>query len=380
MESKDYQICTKCVMDTTDPKITFDENGVCSHCQEFEEVTSKKWFPNDIGLKKLESIYKEIKKEGVNKEYDCILGLSGGIDSSYLALKLYEVGIRPLVVHVDAGWNSELAVGNIEKIINYCGWHLHTIVINWEEMKDLHLAYLKSGVSNQDVPQDHVFFASLYSFAVKNNVRHVMSGGNIATECIFPKAWEQGAMDSINLKAIHKKFGKRKLKSYKTVSFFEYYFYYPFIKKMSVVKPLNYMPYIKDEALEELKSKIGYVDYGRKHGESIFTKFFQNYYQPTKFGYDKRKPHLSSMIVTGQITRSNALEELSKPLYDENELNNDIEYFCKKLGINNDEFNELMKVPNRDYRDYKSNQFIYKIMKKAQRFILKITGKEVSRY
>lgn len=219
MENKDYQICTKCIMDTTDPEISFDENGVCNHCREFDEVTSKRWFPNDEGAKKLEVIYEKMKKENAHKDYDCILGLSGGVDSSYLALKLYEAGIRPLVVHVDGGWNSELAVQNIENIVNYCGWHLHTIVIDWEEMKDLQLAYLKSGIANQDVPQDHAFFASLYHFATKYGVNYVISGGNLATESIFPKTWEGDAMDAKNLLYIQKKFGTKKLKNIKQLVF-----------------------------------------------------------------------------------------------------------------------------------------------------------------
>src|SRR5574344_1797722 len=245
MKNRNYQICTRCVMDTTDPEINFDENGVCNHCREFDEVTSKRWFPNDEGAKKLEVIYEKMKKENVHKDYDCILGLSGGVDSSYLALKLYEAGIRPLVVHVDGGWNSELAVKNIENIVNYCGWHLHTIVIDWEEMKDLQLAYLKSGIANQDVPQDHAFFASLYHFATKHGVNYVVSGGNLATESIFPKAWHWSAMDADNLHAIHSKFGTKKLKNYKTIGFYELYFYYPFIKKMKTIRSLNFMPYIK---------------------------------------------------------------------------------------------------------------------------------------
>ena len=229
MYTKNPKICTRCVMDTTDSKIIFNENGVCNHCLEFKEGISKRWFPTADGEKKLKAIYEKMKKENAHKAYDCILGLSGGVDSSYLALKLHEAGIRPLVVHVDAGWNSELAVANIERIIHYCGWHLHTIVIDWEEMKDLQLAYLKSGIANQDVPQDHAFFASLYHFATKYGVNYIISGGNIATESIFPKSWHWDAMDADNLKAIHKKFGTKKLKNYKTIGFYELYFYYPFI-------------------------------------------------------------------------------------------------------------------------------------------------------
>ena len=380
MENKDYQICTKCVMDTTDPEISFDENGVCNHCREFDEVTSKRWFPNEEGAKKLQAIYEKMKKENAHKDYDCILGLSGGVDSSYLALKLYEAGIRPLVVHVDGGWNSELAVQNIENIVNYCGWHLHTIVIDWEEMKDLQLAYLKSAIANQDVPQDHAFFASLYHFATKHGVNYVISGGNLATESIFPKAWHWSAMDADNLHAINNKFGTKKLKNYKTIGFYELYFYYPFIKKMKTISPLNFMPYIKSEALQELKDKVGYKEYARKHGESVFTKFFQNYWLPMKFGYDKRKPHLASLIVAGQMSREEALKELDKPLYDERELNEDKEYIAKKLGVSDEKFEQILQMPSHKYSDFPNMTEKYDRMKKVQNFVSKLLGKNLSNY
>lgn len=369
-------------MDTGDPEITFNEEGVCSHCLEFRSMTSKQWYPNEEGQEKLASIYEKIKQDGRNKNYDCILGLSGGVDSSYLALKLFEAGINPLVVHVDGGWNSELAVQNIESIVNYCGWNLHTIVIDWEEMKALQIAYLKSGIANQDVPQDHVFFASLYHFAVKHGVNTVISGGNISTEAIFPKSWESDAMDSKSLRAIYKTFGNKKvkLKKYKTISFLQLYFYYPFIRKMRTIRPLNYMPYIKSEALQELKDKVGYKEYERKHGESIFTKFFQNYYQPTKFGYDKRKPHLSSLIVTGQISREAALRELDKSLYEKNELREDIDYICKKLDFSPEEFESIMNAKVHTYEDFPNNYGLYKKLKLLQKIVAKITGKKISVY
>ena len=380
MKNKDYQVCIRCVMDTTDPEISFDENGVCNHCREFDQVTSKNWFPNAEGTKKLEAIYVKMKKENANKDYDCILGLSGGVDSSYLALKLYEAGIRPLVVHVDGGWNSELAVQNIENLINYCGWHLHTIVIDWEEMKDLQLAYLKSAIANQDVPQDHAFFASLYHFATKYGVNYVISGGNIATESISPNSWHWSAMDADNLHGIHNKFGTKKLKNYKTIGFYELYFYYPFIKKMKTIRPLNFMPYIKSEALQELKDKVGYKEYARKHGESVFTKFFQNYWLPMKFGYDKRKIHFSSLIVAGQMSREEVLKELNKPLYDEKELKEDKEYIAKKLGVSNEEFEKILQMPSHKYSDFPNMTEKYNRMKKIQNFVSKLLGRKISNY
>lgn len=380
MSEKQYQICTNCVMDTTDSEIKFNSEGICNHCIDFKEVRSKNWFPNAEGEQKLAAIYANLKQENKSKDYDCILGLSGGVDSSYLALKLFDAGIRPLVVHVDGGWNSELAVQNIESIINYCGWHLHTIVIDWEEMRDLQLAYMKSGISNQDVPQDHAFFASLYHFATKFNVNTVISGGNISTECIFPESWHWSAMDADNLHAIHKKFGKLKLKKYKTIGFWSLYFYYPFIKKMKTLRPLNFMPYIKSEALIELKERIGYKEYAKKHGESVFTKFFQNYYLPMKYGFDKRRPHLSSMIVTGQITREYALIELEKPLYDEKELQFDKEYVAKKLGISNQEFEAILNMPKHSYKDFANMESKYQFVKKVQNFVSNLLGRKISNY
>ena len=328
-----YQMCTKTVMDTTDSDIWFDEDGVSNYVYYFEKEVKPGWFPNEEGKKHLLGIVERIKSENADKEYDCIIGLSGGADSSYLALKIKELGLRPLVVHVDGGWNSELAVSNIEKIINYCGWDLETCVIDWPEMRDLQVSFLKSGIANQDVPQDHAFFAALYSYAVKNKIKYVLSGGNIATESIFPKSWHHSAMDARSLKSIHRKYGSIKLKKFPTISFWRYYFYFPFIKNMKVIRFLNFMPYNREIAIRELEEKIGWRNYGRKHGESIFTKFFQNYYLLQRFGYDKRKPHLSSMILAGEITRKDALRELEKPLYDENELKRDILFITKNWGL-----------------------------------------------
>ncbi|POQ98363.1 ExsB family protein [Alkalispirochaeta sphaeroplastigenens] len=380
MTEKLYQMCTRCVMDTTDPDITFDEQGVCNHCHQFDTVTTKRWFPNEEGKQRLAQIFNTIKNERKHYEYDCILGLSGGLDSSYLALVMNEYGMRPLVVHVDAGWNSELAVYNIEKVIKYCGYDLHTHVMNWPEIRDLQLSYLKAGVANQDVVQDHAFFASLYHFAVDNKINYVISGGNIATECVFPKNWHHSAMDAINLKAIHKKFGNLPLEDYRVVSFLQYYFYYPFLKKMKVVRPLNYMPYNKELALAELQEKIGYKSYGRKHGESRFTKFFQNYYLPTKFHMDKRKPHLSSQILSGLMTRNQALDELSKPLYEENELREDKYYLAKKLGITVEELDEYVSSPGHDYSEYPSWDSRYVLMKRMQSFVSLMSGRNVKNY
>lgn len=380
MNLNHYGICSRCVMDTSDPGITFDDGGVCTHCLEFENVTRKQWFPNEEGIHRWAAIAEQIRAAGKGREYDCILGLSGGVDSSYLALKVHEWGLRPLVVHVDAGWNSEFAVANIEKIVKHCSYNLHTHVVDWEEMRDLHLAYLRAGIANQDVPQDHVIFASLYHFATRNEIRHILSGGNIATEGIFPKSWHGSAMDVINLKAIHRKFGEHRLESYSTISFFKLYIWYPFVKKMRTVRPLNYMPYDRAKAVAELESAIGWRSYSRKHGESLYTKLFQNYYLPRKFGYDKRRPHLSSLIVSGQMTREEALTKLEEPLYDPHELEIDIAYLCKKLRISRTQFDELMEVSIHHHMDFPTWDKRYRLLKRVQGIAQRLTGKRMTVY
>ena len=379
MENK-YQQCSRCVMDTSDPAIAFDADGVCNHCRTFDQVTRAQWFPNDEGARKWEAMAAQIRQAGQGQEYDCILGLSGGIDSSYMALKVKDWKLRPLVVHVDAGWNSELAVANIEAVVKHCNFDLHTHVVDWEEMRDLHLAYLKAGIANQDVPQDHVFFAGLYHFAVRNGIRFILSGGNIATEGIFPGAWHGSAMDAVNLRAIHKKYGERPLRSYSTIGFFDYFIWYPFVRKMRTVRPLNFMPYDKQLAIAEMEQKMGWRAYGRKHGESLFTKLFQNHYLPTKFGYDKRKPHLASLIVAGQMTRADALIQLQEPLYDPRELEIDITYFCKKLRISRQQFDGFLAAPSHHYSDFPTWEARYRLLKKAQGLVERVLGRQVKVY
>lgn len=374
------RVCTRCVMDTTDPKISFDERGVCNHCRNFDEVQSANWFPGPEGQPRLEAMIRTMKDAGKGNEYDCIIGLSGGVDSSYLALKLKEFDLRPLVVHVDAGWNTELAVRNIENIVKHCGYDLHTHVMNWEDMRDLQLAYLRAGVANQDVPQDHAFFASMYHFSVKNKIKYIISGGNLATECVFPRAWHHSAMDALNLKDIHRRFGTGRLKEYKTISFLQYYFVYPFVYGMRTMLPLNYMPYDKKKALAELVDRVDYKPYQRKHGESVFTRFFQNHYLPERFGYDKRKPHLSSLVLSGQMTREAALAALEESLYDPQELAADIQYFCKKLRISRDEFDTLMRAPLRDATEFRNWNQLHAIAKSAQGMVQRITGRNVRAY
>jgi aminotransferase len=251
--------------------------------------------------------------------------------------------------------------------------------MDWDEMRDLQLAYLRSGIANQDVPQDHAFFASLYHYAVRHGIKVVLSGGNTATESIFPAAWHNSAMDAINLRAIHRRFGKIPLRHYKTISFWQYYFSYPLVRRMRVLRLLNYMPYSKQSALEELE-RVGWRSYSHKHGESLFTRFFQNYYLPTRFGYDKRRPHLSSLIMSGQMTREQALADLATPPQSPQERESDIEYFCKKLGIDRDELQVAMAAPLRHYNDFPSWDRRYALMKSAQRAVERLTNRRFGAY
>ncbi|MFY0640151.1 MAG: N-acetyl sugar amidotransferase [Bermanella sp.] len=348
-------------MDTTDPEITFDEKGQCNHCRDAEIKLSKAWLPDERGAQKLKAIATEIKANQGDKEYDSIIGVSGGVDSSYLLhVAKVDMGLNPLVVHVDAGWNSEVAVNNIEKMVKQLGLDLFTYVVDWEEMKDLQLAYLKSSLANQDVPQDHSFFAKLYEFADKNAIKYAITGSNLTSESILPNAWGYDASDSIQIKAIHKKYGKRKLKSYPLMSFFSYKIFWPYFKKMVRVAPLNYMDYDKNKAIQFLQDEYGWVYYGGKHHESKWTKFFQAYYLPVKFGYDKRKAHLSSLIVSGQVTREAALRELEQPLYNDQELEEDKRFIAKKLGLELRDFNALLELPNKEYSDYPNQEKILK--------------------
>jgi N-acetyl sugar amidotransferase len=357
-------------MDTTDPEIEFNNNGVCNHCTASEINMQKMWFPNEEGKVKFDKIVNTIKANSRNDEYDCIIGLSGGADSSYLAyiLKDQYPDFRILAVHVDGGWNSELAVANIERIVKKLDIDLYTKVVDWKEMKDLQLSYFKSQLANQDVPQDHIFFSTLYSVASQHNIKYFLSGGNLATESILPAAWGHDAMDSRQLMAIQKRFGSLKFKDYKILSFFKGNIFYPYVKRMKIVRPLDFFPYKKKEAIKILEKEIDWVDYGGKHHESKFTRFFQTYWLPKKFGYDKRKAHLSSLIVSKQISRNVALKELKIAHYSEEELIEDKNYIAKKLGISIKDFDVIMSQPNKSYTDYPNSDN----MKICLRFLSKL--------
>lgn len=381
-EGRPYQVCTRCVMDSTDPDITFDDHGVCSHCYYFDNNIQPAWPSPKDGERKLEEMIRDVKAFGVGKPYDCIIGLSGGIDSSYIAVKASEWGLRPLVVHVDAGWNSELAVMNIEQICRRLNFDLVTHVVDWEEMRDMQLAFLRSNLANQDVPQDHAFFAALYGYAIKAGIKYVISGSNFATESILPAAWGYDAMDATHLKAIHSRFGSREKGNFPIISFFNLFVNYPMILKMEVLKPLNYIPYSKEEAICILEKDYGWRYYGGKHYESRWTRFFQAYYLPYKFGYDKRKAHLASLVVSGQMSRADALDALKLPLYDEKLLAEDKIFIAKKLGITLSELEDLIEQPVRHFSEFPNHQRKKNVSMSIYRYLRMILGlpKQVALY
>ncbi len=358
-------------MDTTDSSISFDENGICDHCNTFHREIKPFWKTDEESLNKIKQIANDIKHEGLNKEFDCIIGMSGGIDSSYLVYLAKELlGLRPLVFHVDAGWNSQQAVNNIEQITERLGLDLYTEVIDWEEMKDLQLSFFKSGVSHIDTPQDHAFFATMYKFADKHGIKHILTGGNYSTECIRnPKEWMYFQSDDRQIKDIHRKFGKKKLQRFPLTNILWHKVFLPYFKGIKVYRPLDYLPYNKEEATQFLVENYGYQRYAQKHFESRFTRFYESYWLPEKFGFDTRKVQYSSLILTGQMTRDEALELLKNPTYDQETIDDDIEYIANKLDITTSELMKYFKAPNKSYKDYNNQQFIYDLGAKVLRAI-----------
>ncbi len=354
-----YQICTNCVMDTTDSKIVFDDKGVCDHCISFYKDILPDWNPSKDKSHELENIAKQIRKEGKDKEYDCIIGISGGTDSSYVTyIACEKMKLRPLIYTVDTGWNLNVAVENIERIVKAYNLEMYTEVVDWNEMRDMQLAYLKSQLPCQDIPQDHAIFAGLYNYAVKKKIKYVISGANNATECIRPPIEWVYFNDIKQIKDIHRRYGQIKIKSFPMCGMFKYKIYYTYFKGMKRVAPLDYVNYNKEEAEKELKEKFGWEDYKNKHYENIFTRFYEGYYLPKKFGYDKRKVYLSNLIITGQMSRDEALVKLKIPPYDESIMLEDKEYIAKKLDITLKYFDELINGDNRMYTDYKNSYWI----------------------
>jgi N-acetyl sugar amidotransferase len=357
MNAHPYQVCARCVMDTSDPDIFFNAEGLCNHCLKYDSMVRDIVARADRGERQseLEKIVERIKERGRGNDYDCIMGLSGGVDSSYVAYTAKRLGLRPLAVHFDSGWNSELAVNNIENIVKKLGIDLHTHVVDWEEMRDLQLAFFKASVANCDIPTDHAFPAILYREAARHGIKYILSGSNYATEFILPAGWGYQSGDARHLRDIHRRFGNQKLRAYPSIGFLSLFVWYPYVRGIRTIKVLNYLPYNKVEAKRTIIRELDWRDYGGKHYESVFTRFFQGYYLPVKFGYDKRRAHLASLINAGQVTREEALRELLQPTYDPQLQAEDKAFVAKKLGVSVAELDVIFGQPNKDYTDYASN-------------------------
>ena len=348
-------------MDTSDPKIEFDENGICDHCNSFENNVKPYWHPNDYGKELFRKKVRQIKLKAKGKEFDSIMGLSGGLDSSYLLhVAVKEFGLRPLVFHVDGGWNTDLAVSNIENMIKKLGLELYVEVINWEEMKDFQLAWFKSGTPHLDIAQDHAYFATMFHFARKYKITTILNGGNISTECVRnPLDWIYYGTDMTLIKDIRKRFGNNPMKTYPWSSIFYHKVYLRYFKKIEVVRPLNLMPYDKEMAKEMLASEYNWTPYPQKHFESRFTKFYEGYWMPTRFGYDTRRVQFSSLILTEQMSRQEAIDELQKPPYDKEKIEDDIKFVANKLDISVEELMHYHRMEKKWWFDYKNEKRIF---------------------
>jgi N-acetyl sugar amidotransferase len=361
--SKKYSLCSKTVMDTTDPSIVFDKDGVSNHYWDFQNNVKPNWHTGLKGRADLEKIVDQIKKDGKHNEFDCLTGLSGGADSSYmLHVMVKEFGLRPLVFHVDGGWNSEAAVNNIHNLVDKLGLDLYTEVINWEEMRDFQLSMFKSGVPHLDIPQDMSFIGVLNKFAEKHNIKYILNGGNISTECVLmPLEILYWARDMSQVKDILSKFGTVNMETYPFSSAIYRKLYLKYFRGIKTIKPLNYIPYIKNDAIAKMQKEYNWKTYPQKHFESRFTKFFESYWLPTRFGYDMRRNQFSSLILTGQMTRDEALLKLESLPYNPDEIQQEFGYIATKLGISNDELSFYLEMPKKYYWDYRNHRKLFEL-------------------
>ncbi len=353
-----YRQCSVTVMDNmADPDIRFDGDGKSNYCDQYRREQMNEHVNNPDRRNILEQRILKIKADGKGKPYDCITGVSGGVDSSYLIMLAKQWGLRPLIVHFDNGWNSEIAVKNINSVIAHTGFNLYTIVVNWEEFRDLQLSYIKAGVVDWEVPTDHAILATWYQLAKKYNINTILSGNNVSTEAIMPPSWIFNKADYVNLRSIHKKFGTIPFKTYPMYGFWQHY-YRAHLRGVSTIKPLNLVEYNKVGAKKEIIKEFGWVDYGGKHYESVYTKFYQAYVLPARFKIDKRKPHLSNLILSGQISKEQALEELKQLLYTPADLVKEKEYVLKKLGLSDQAFEQYMTMPKVSHESFGVQPFI----------------------
>jgi len=367
-----YQICSKCIMDNNDdPFIQFDSSGICNHCNTYDNILKKRLVFLNNGLKERDKLIQKIKKEGQGNKYDCVIGLSGGVDSTYVALLVKELGLRPLAIHLDNGWNSELSVINIQNTLEKLKIDLYTHVINWKEFKDLQLSYLKASVIDIEALTDHAIIAVFYKVAKKYNIKNMIHGGNIETEGCLPSSWVHYKGDLMNIKAIHKRFGKKPITTFTTLHPLES-LYLNKVKGIKNIDILNYSPYNKKNIKNRIIDELNWRDYGGKHYESIFTRFYQSYILPVKFNVDKRKSHLSTLICSGQISRQEALIEIKKPICDPHQLEDDKKYIIKKFGLNKESFEGLMSLPIKKHTYYPSYINIINRLRPFAQFLKRI--------
>lgn len=351
-------VCVRCVMDTSDPDIRFDEQGVCNHCHGYNALVAREVRTGQAGTEALLRIVDRIKAHGRGKQYDCVMGVSGGVDSTYLAYIAKQLGLRPLAVHLDNGWDSELAVSNIEKVLKTLSIDLYTVVLDWEEFRDLQLAFLKASVSDAEIPTDHAIGAAMHRVASERGILYMLSGENLVTEGVLPGSWTYGVWDWKYIRGVHQRFGTVPLRRFPHYSLANL-LYYRAARQMRTVRPLNFLPYVKSEVMRVLQHELGWKYYGGKHYESIYTRFFQGYILPRKFGIDKRKAHLSTLICSGQITRDTAVTELSCQSYSPELQRQDHEYVTKKLGLRAEEFAGIMALPIRTHRDFPNAEALF---------------------
>jgi len=355
------KICAKCIMDSTDPNITFDDRGWCDYCNNFDSTIAPNWHIDFRGELELMAMASRIKADGQGKDFDCIIGLSGGLDSSYVAFVAKEkMGLRPLLFHVDAGWNTDQAVGNIEKLVDGMGLDLYTEVVNWDEMRRLQVAFLRSGIPDQDLVQDAAFFSGIYKFARQHNIKHVITGSNYSTECCRePEEWGGYlGIDKTLFGDIWRQFGVGELKSFPLTDIMVYKLWYQKVLGMKIHHPLNLVPFVKHDAEDELARLFGWQRFKHKHHESRFTRFYEDYWLPRRFGYEKRRAHFSSLIMTGQMNREEALNRISKPEMDEDFLKQEFEYVAHKLDMTTNELQILFDAPKKTYRDYRNKRWL----------------------
>ncbi len=362
MSNRDYQICKTCVMDTSDSNITFDSDGVCEYCNNFQSYIMPNWHDDERDSKELEMLSNKIRKGNKSKEFNCIIGLSGGLDSSYAAhVAVKKMKLKPLLVHVDAGWNTKQAVENIKNVVDGLGLDLYTDVVNWDGVKRMQLAFLKSGISDVDLVQDAAFFSGLYRFARKYKIKHIITGSNYSTECCRePEEWGGYlGVDSTLFADIWNKCGDGKPnRDFPLVDIFIYKIWYQRFLGMKVHHPLNHTKYIKKEAEKELNDKYGWKPFQHKHHESRFTRFYEDFWMPKRFGYEKRRAHLSSLIMTNQMIRADAIKRLEKPELSDEFHRQEFEYVATKLGISEQELHDIFNLPKKTYRDYKNKRFL----------------------